>query len=137
MKINQIIVETSTTAGVIATVDKPLGEVQARPHVDGLEPISKIMKGKAKKKGPYANSLSEGKKRVQEADLSEDDVILVPGQGRIRKSGFIKHDPDKAEHEGETLKNSLHTIIRVASHLDKELSVRDSFPEWVQKRLVL
>ena len=167
MKINQIILETSTTAGVIATVDKPLGAVQTRPQVSGLKPIDQLG---GKKKGPYANSLSEGavkqysmdlkeltdeefKKKykktkqearkamkekpsqVDEAKLEEDDIILVPGQGRIRKSGFIKHDPDRAEHEGQTLKNSLHTIIRVASHLDKELSVRDNFPEWVSEKI--
>ena len=167
MKISQIILETSTTAGVIATVDKPLGAVQQRPQVAGLKPISQLG---GKKKGPYANSLSEGavkqyaadlkeltdeefKKKykktkqearkamkekpsqVDEAKLEEDDIILVPGQGRVRKTGFVKHDPDKAEHEGQTLKNSLHTIIRVASHLDKELSTRDNFPEWVSEKI--
>lgn len=72
---------------------------------------------------------------VNEADLSEQDLIVVPGQGRLKKSGFVKHDPDKSEHEGETLKNSLHTIVRVASHLDKELSTRDNFPEWVSEKI--
>ena len=72
---------------------------------------------------------------VNETELSEQDLIVVPGQGRLKKSGFVKHDPDKAEHEGETLKNSLHTIVRVASHLDKELSVRANFPEWVSEKI--
>ena len=170
MKISQIILETSTTAGVVATVAKPLGEVQQRTPVNGLEPISKIMKGTAKKKGPYANSLSEGavkqyaadlkeltdeefKKKynktkqearkamkekpnqVDEAKLEEDDIILVPGQGRLKKTGFVKHDPDKTEHEGQTLKNSLHTIIRVATHLDKALATQDNFPEWVSEKI--
>jgi len=72
---------------------------------------------------------------VNETDLSEQDLIVVPGQGRLKKSGFVKHDPDKSEHEGETLKNSLHTIVRVASHLDKELSTRDNFPEWVSEKI--
>ena len=167
MKINQIIVETSTTSGVMATVAKPIGGVLTRPEVSGLKPISQLG---GKKKGPYANSLSEGavkqytmdlkeltdeefKKKykktkqearkamkekpsqVDEARLEEDDVILVPGQGRIRKSGFVKHDPDRAEHEGQTLKNSLHTIIRVAQQLDKELSTKDNFPEWVSEKV--
>ena len=135
MKINQIIVETSTTSGSVATVAQPLGEVEKRSPIRGLEPISKVMKGKAKKQGPYANSISEGKKRIKEADLAEDDVILGPGVGRKLKSGFIKHDPDRAEREGETLKNSLHTIMRVAKELDKELSTRDNFPEWVSEKI--
>ena len=135
MKIKQIVSETATTAGSVATVAQPLGEVEKRAPVSGLEPAEKVMKGKAKKKGPYANSISESKKRIEEADLSEEDVILVPGQGRKLKSGFIKHDPDRAEHEGETLKNSLHTIMRVAKALDEELSTRDNFPEWVSEKI--
>jgi hypothetical protein len=135
MRFSQIISEMSTTAGSVSTVAKPLGEVAKRPQVAGLQPASKVMSGKAKKKGPYANSLSEGKKHVEEAELSEDDIILVPGQGRLRKSGFVKNDPDRAEHEGETLKNSLHTIIRVASELDKQLALQSEFPEWVSEKI--
>jgi hypothetical protein len=72
---------------------------------------------------------------VAEAKLDEDDIIMIPGQGQRLKPGFHKHDPDKAEHEGETLKNSLHTIIRVATHLNRELSTRDNFPEWVSEKV--
>lgn len=68
MKINQIINET-TTAGAVATVSKPLGEVQKRPKVAGLQPAEKVMSGKAKKTGPYANSLSEGKMNQLSLDL--------------------------------------------------------------------
>jgi hypothetical protein len=136
MKVNQIVSEM--TAGCVATVAMPIGATKKRTtetvNVPGLKPASDIMKGKAKKKGPYANSLAESKK-VEEAKLDEDDLIIVPGQGMKRRTGFIKHDPDKAEHEGQTLKNSLHTIIRVATHLNKELSVRDNFPEWVSEKI--
>ena len=128
-------ISESTTSGSVSTVAMPLGEVQSRTQVAGLEPVKKVMSGTAKKKGPYANSISEGKKKVQEADLQEDDIIVVPGQGRLKKTGFVKHDPDRAEHEGQTLKNSLHTIIRVATHLDKELTVKDNFPEWVSEKI--
>lgn len=63
MKINQIILnEMGTVAGAVATVAKPMGETQKRPEVAGLQPAEKVMSGKAKKKGPYQNSLSEGKK---------------------------------------------------------------------------
>ena len=128
-------ISESTTSGSVSTVAMPMGEMKVRTKVDGLEPVSKVMSGKAKKKGPYANSISEGKKKVQEADLQEDDIIVVPGQGRLKKTGFVKHDPDRAEHEGETLKNSLHTIIRVASELDKQLSTKDNFPEWISEKV--
>jgi hypothetical protein len=134
MKINQIISET-TTAGVIATVNSPLGATQSRgnPSIYGGKKVGSLFKGK-KTKAPYANSINESAE-ISEADLSEQDLIVVPGQGRSLKTGFVKHDPDRAEHEGQTLKNSLHTIIRVASHLDKELSTRDNFPEWVSEKI--
>jgi len=165
MRFKQI-VENSTTAGSVATVAQPM-MTQTRESVDvkGLKPVKQLMKG-TKKKGPYANSIVEGKvkelisdlknltsydfekkhkqskadvradmKKVTEDDLSEQDLIVIPGQGRLRGTGFTKHDPDRAEHEGQTLKNSLHTIIRLATHLDKELTVRDNFPEWVSEKV--
>lgn len=117
MKINQIIVE-STTSGSVATVAQPMG-VQSRSG----KKTGSMFKGKTTNKPFY------------EDQVNEEDVILVPGQGRIKKSGFIKHDPDKAEHEGQTIKNSLRTIMRVAQNLDKELSTRDNFPEWASEKI--
>ena len=172
MRIKQI-VENSTTSGSISTVAMPLMK-QTRESVDvpGLKPVSQVMARKAKKKGPYANSLVEGKVKdlmmdlsagkdglsdeefkkkygktkdeirkemrqnkpqpVAEATLEEDDVILNPRTGRLRKSGFLPHS---REPEGETFKNSLHTIVRVATHLDKELSTQDEFPEWMSEKI--
>ena len=65
MKINQIIYET-TTAGAVATVSKPLGEVQKRPEVKGIKPVGQLSK---KKNGPYANSLNEGAMKQLSSDL--------------------------------------------------------------------
>jgi hypothetical protein len=133
MKIKQI--TETTTAGSIATVNSPIGGTQSRgnPSIYGGKKVGSLFKGK-KTSAPYANSVNESAE-ISEAHLEEDDIIVVPGQGRSRKSGFVKHDPDRAENEGQTLKNSLHTIVRVASHLDKELSVRDNFPEWVSEKI--
>ena len=72
---------------------------------------------------------------VSEDTLGEEEKLLKPGVGRKLKPGFFKHDSDKAESEGKTLKNSLHTIIRVATELDKQLSTRDNFPEWVSEKI--
>ena len=77
----------------------------------------------------------EIKKEIKEDELQEDDLILLPGQGRTQRTGFTQHDPDKAEHEGETLKNSLRTIVRVASDLNKRLDNQDHFPEWVSEKV--
>jgi len=134
MKISQIIQETSTTAGSVAPTEHGFVKMQTRnPSVYGGNKVGNLLKGKKTNK-PFGNSVNESAE-ISETDLSEQDLIVVPGQGRLKKSGFVKHDPDKAEHEGETLKNSLHTIVRVASHLDKELSTRDNFPEWVSEKI--
>lgn len=239
MKISQIISEMATCAGSVASVAKPLGEVEKRPQVAGLKPVST----KAKKKGPYANSLSEGavkqlsmdlkggkdgltdeefkkkygktkaevrkdmqnkpqkqEKPVQEARLEEEDKIIAVGKGHKLKTGLHgkdegpkfrgfappfksegMHVSDKrgnsvcecgdhlmapivakalnayaianesidiegagalagglqyeGEGEGETFKNSLHTVIRVARHLDKELHDGADLPEWVSEKM--
>lgn len=136
MKINQII--ESTTSGSIATVPTSGSKILSRTGVyDENTKVGSLLKGKKTKK-PFANSVSENKKKskpVKEAELQEDDLIIIPGQGMKRRTGFIAHDPDKAEREGETLKNSLHTIIRVATHLNDELSTQDNFPEWVSEKI--
>lgn len=178
MKIDQIIRESSvggTVSGGISSVAKPMGTVNKRlenVEVKGLSPVS----APKKKKGPYVNSITEGKmkekdiefqdyknmslaefkkaygmtkkewheknkklvepnKSVSEGELQEDDLILIPGKGMRRKSGLIPRDMDKGESEGETLKNSLHTIIRVATHLNDRLSTQDNFPEWVSEKV--
>jgi len=77
----------------------------------------------------------KSKNEVNEADLQEDDLILVPGQGHRLKTGFHAFDPDKAEHEGETLKNSLRTIARNAKELHTRLENSDQFPEWVSEKI--
>jgi len=132
MRIKQI-VET-TTAGSVATVAQPMmTQTRENTNVRGLKPVQQVMKGKAVKKGPYANSITESK--VNEDDLAEQDLIVIPGQGRLRRTGFVKHDMDQGEHEGHTLKNSLHTIARAASELDERLSVQSEFPEWVSEKI--
>ena len=132
MRITQIL--ETTTAGSVATVAQPM-MTQTREGVDvkGLKPVKQLMKGKAAKKGPYANSITESK--VTEDDLAEQDLIIIPGQGRLKRTGFVKHDLDQGEHEGHTLKNSLHTIARAASELDERLSVQSEFPEWVSEKI--
>jgi hypothetical protein len=131
MRFKQII--ETTTAGSVATVAQPMmTQTRENVNVPGLKPVQKLMKG-TKKKNPYANSIAESK--VTEDDLAEQDLIVIPGQGRLRKTGFVKHDLDQGEHEGHTLKNSLHTIARAASDLDKRLSVQSEFPEWVSEKI--
>ena len=182
MRIQQI-VENSTTAGSVATVAQPL-MTQTRESVDvpGLKPVQQVMKGKVKKKGPYANSISEGKvkelsidlkeltdadfkkkygktkveirasmkKEVTEDDLSEQDLIIIPGQGRLKRTGFVPNDSkgnildkdlssidpdDQGEEEGSFVKNQIHTMLRVLKHLENAIGDEEDLPEWVQMKL--
>lgn len=94
MKINQIIVET-TVAGGVAPVVKPMGETQKRPTVNGLEPAEKVMSGKSKKKGPYQNSLSEGKMKDLSMDLRADKDGLSDAEFK-KKYGKTKEEMRKA-----------------------------------------
>jgi len=60
----------STVAGAVASVAKPLGKLKERTKVPGLVPAEKVMTGKTKKKGPYANSISEGAVKQLAYDLA-------------------------------------------------------------------
>ena len=87
MKINQIIVET-TTAGSVATVSKPLGQSQARTGIRGLKPIQQLG---GKKQGPYANSLTEGAMKQLSMDLRE-----LKDEEFKKKYGKTKQEARKA-----------------------------------------
>ena len=177
------LMEMGTVAGAVATVAKPMGETQKRNvKVAGLEPAEKVMTGKSKKKGPYQNSLSEGKmkdlsldlrsdkdglsdiefkkkygktkeemrkslksnkdnkdKKVNEAELSEDDVILVPGQGRKFKTGFVPRGQSRVDHEVEMARSDLFQAAKNAQkvyQLIKHLSEEDGLDGWVQEKII-
>lgn len=181
MKINQIINET-TTAGAVATVASPMGAPQRRTSEDmtvkGLQPVDKVMKGKAKKKGPYANSLVEGKmkdlaydlehldsgnfvkkygkskddlkaalnkqkqpqqKPVSEAELQEDDLIVIPGMSSKRKNGFVPRGQSRVDHEIEMAKSDLIQCIKNAeSILDciQDRTEDEGLEGWIQEKII-
>ena len=154
MKINQIISEMATTAGAIATGPAmPMGEMQKRTKISGLEPADKVMFGKTKKKGKYVNSISEGKtkdeinkslqkskeKKVTEAELSEDDIIVVPGQGRKFKTGFVPKGQSRVDHEVEMARSDVLATMKNAKALYmllKNRSEEEGIEGWVQEKLI-
>ena len=138
MKINQIINETSTTSGAISTVETSLMGVQTRnAGVYGNQKVGNLFKGKKTKK-PFANSVNEGKK-VEEAKLEEDDLIIVPGQGRKYKNGFIPHDKDRTDHEVEM---ALSDLFQAGKNAQKIYSIVKNYTEeqglegWVQEKII-
>lgn len=174
MKINQIIINETTTAGAVATVAKPMGETQKRPEVKGLHPVG----SKMKKKGPYANSLNESKMKelsmdlsagkdglndadfkkkygkskeemrkslqkkpepVKEAKLDEDDIIVVPGQGMKRKTGFVPHGQSRVDHEVEMARSDVLATMKNAKAIYELLQNRsedEGLEGWVQEKLI-
>ena len=55
----------------------------------------------------------------------------------MKPSEFIKEEFDSAEYNDETgmVKNDIHTIVRVMTHLCRELKDDENLPEWVQGKI--
>jgi hypothetical protein len=137
MKINQLVNET-TTSGSIATTDTALGGVQSRgnPSIYGGKNKGTLFKGK-KTSAAYANSISES--AIREAELQEDDIILVPGQGRMKKSGFVPHGQSRVDHEVEMARSDLFSAAKNAQQvytMIKDLSEDEGLDGWVQEKII-
>ena len=79
------------------------------------------------------------KKTVQEAQLEEDDVIIVPGQGRTRKTGFIKHGESRLDHEVEMARSDLFSAAKNAKQvyeLIADVSEEEGLEGWVQEKII-
>jgi hypothetical protein len=65
------------------------------------------------------------------AALSKKHNVAV-GEFEYFKTGDLKEQgvAEGIDDEGSTFKNSLHTIIRVATHLEKQMGDDENFPEW-------
>jgi len=142
MKIDQIINEM-TSSGAVASVSMPLGATQKRAKesvdVKGLKPVSKLKN--AKKKGPYANSIVENKEQVKvsEAELQEDDLIIIPGRGTKRKNGFVPKGQSRVDHEVEMARSDVLATMKNAKsiyHMLKNRSEEEGIEGWVQEKLI-
>ena len=139
MKISQIIQETITTAGSIApSVEHGFVKMQTRnPSVYGNTKAGNLLKGKKTNKA-FANSVNESAE-LSEADLQEDDIIVLPGQGRTRKTGFTKHGQSRVDHEVEMARSDVLATMknaRVIYELLKNKSEEEGLEGWVQEKLI-
>ena len=137
MKIKQI--TETTTAGAIATVNSPLGGTQSRgnPSIQGGKKVGTLFKGK-KTSAPYANSINESAE-LSEAQLEEDDVIVVPGQGRSRKNGFVPHGQSRLDHEVEMARSDLFSAAKNAQQvylMIKDVGEDEGLDGWVQEKII-
>ena len=79
------------------------------------------------------------KKPVQEAQLEEDDLILVPGQGHRLKSGFIPHGESRLDHEVEMAKSDLFSAAKNAKQVYEMIagvSEEEGLEGWVQEKII-
>ena len=131
-------ISESTTSGSVSTVAMPLGKTQTRTQVAGLQPVQKVMGGTSKKKGPYGNSINESAE-LSEADLQEDDIILVPGQGRKMKTGFVPHGQSRVDHEVEMARSDLFSAAKNAKQvyeMIQSVSEDEGLEGWVQEKII-
>lgn len=101
-------------------------------------------RGKAAKKTnePVANKPRVdymAKYDLDEAKLDEDDLIIVPGQGRTRKTGFIKHGESRLDHEVEMARSDLFSAAKNAKQvyeLIADVSEEEGLEGWVQEKII-
>ena len=137
MKIKQI--TENTTSGSIATVDTALGGTQRRGNTSiyGGKKVGSLFKGK-KTKSQYANSVNESAE-LSEAHLEEEDIIVVPGQGRSRKNGFVPHGKSRLDHEVEMARSDLFSAAKNAQQvfsMIKDVSEDEGLDGWVQEKII-
>ena len=152
MKINDIF--ESTTAGSVASVAMPLGGTQKREGslFKGKKTKKKFYEGKVKElmqdlkelsdsefKEKYGKTKAEAKQALQEDEVNEADLILVPGQGQKVKPGFIAKDKDRTDHEVEMARSDLYQAAKNAQkvyELIQHLSEEEGLEGWVQEKII-
>jgi hypothetical protein len=76
---------------------------------------------------------------LDEAKLDEDDLIIIPGQGRSRKSGFIPHGESRLDHEVEMARSDLFSAAKNAKQvyeLIADVSEEEGLEGWVQEKII-
>ena len=116
---------------------------------------SNLLKG-IKTSRKYANSEKAGIKEdaLSEDDISEEQLLdkhirqELFNKAKARDIGNRPEDRDimaKEEFDGggeyndevDMVQNNLHTIVRVSTHLGKELQADENMPEWVQEKIAV
>jgi hypothetical protein len=83
--------------------------------------------------------LSAKPEPIKEAELSEDDIILVPGQGRKMKTGFVPHGQSRVDHEVEMARSDLFSAAKNAKQVYEmihSVSEDEGLEGWVQEKII-
>lgn len=92
-----------------------------------------------KTKQEARKAMKEKPEPVNEADLQEDDIIVVPGQGRLRKTGFVKHGQSRVDHEVEMARSDLFSAAKNAKQvleIIQSVSEEEGLEGWVQEKII-
>jgi hypothetical protein len=92
-----------------------------------------------KTKQEARKAMKEKPETVNEADLQEDDIIVVPGQGRTRKTGFVKHGQSRLDHEVEMARSDLFSAAKNAKQvleMIQGVSEEEGLEGWVQEKII-
>jgi hypothetical protein len=76
---------------------------------------------------------------VSEAHLEEDDIIVIPGQGRKMKTGFVPHGQSRVDHEVEMARSDLFSAAQNAQKVHamiKHVSEDEGLEGWVQEKII-
>ena len=76
---------------------------------------------------------------INEADLSEHDLIMVPGQGKKLKPGFISKADDRTDREVEMARSDLFQSAKNAKKvysMIKDVGEDEGLEGWVQEKII-
>lgn len=76
---------------------------------------------------------------LHEREITEQDLIIVPGQGHRLKPGFIPKDKDRTDHEVEMALSDLYQAAKNAKQLYemiKGISEEQGLEGWVQEKII-
>jgi hypothetical protein len=86
----------------------------------------------------YENRLQEmlaGAVAFMEGGTDDGVTMFSKSPGSHQHQNNASKPDQEHDLEGNTVKNSLHTIVRVATHLEKAVTDDEEFPEWVSEKI--
>jgi hypothetical protein len=75
---------------------------------------------------------------MSEADISENDLIIVPGQMSKRSRGFVPRGTSRVDHEVAMAKSDLVQCVKNSKQIHrliKDISEQEGLEGWVQEKI--
>jgi len=88
--------------------------------------------------GKHAEGTKKGKNggQVRNCVPNESQGVAEEFKGNVKDTQLKNIDPDNhSDGEGDFVKNQLHTIKRVVTHLDNAIGSGEDLPDWVQSEI--